>query len=89
MATKKQEPAVSKFTMDLARVVKGLMSEHGVTQKALAAAVRKSQPYISAKVNGLDAWNAYELDVIARVLDFEPALDMFEVIRIRVGAYHS
>ena len=89
MATKKQEPAVSQFTMDLARVIKGLMSEHGVTQKALAAAVGKSQPYVSAKVNGLDAWNAYELDVIARVLGFGSAFDMFEVIRIRVGAYHS
>lgn len=86
MATKKQEPAVSRFTQDLARVIKGLMSEHGVTQKTLAAAVGKSQPYVSAKVNGLDAWNVYELDVIAGVLGFQSAFDLFEVARIRIEA---
>lgn len=76
---------MSAFTQDLARIIKGLASENGVTQMQIAQAVGRSQPYISAKMNGRDTWDTYELQKVAELLGYETAFHLIEVVRVRLG----
>lgn len=60
------------------------MSEKGVTQAQIAAAVGKSQPYISAKVNGKDTWNVVELEAVAELLGFESFFRLLDTVHVRL-----
>lgn len=71
-------------TRQIARAIKGLMAEKGVTQLQIAAAIDRTQGYVSERANGLDAWDTAELELIARRLGFGDAFDlMAEVARRR------
>lgn len=48
-------------TRQIARAIKGLMAERGVTQQQIAHAIDRTQGYVSERANGLDAWNTAEL----------------------------
>lgn len=84
MVTKKENPQVTQFTRDLARVIKGLARENSVTQAQIAQAIGKSQPYVSHKMNGLDAWSTYELEKIGELLGFEHPFEIFRVAEVRL-----
>lgn len=72
-------------TRQIARAIKGLMAERGVTQQQqIAHAIDRTQGYVSERANGLDAWNTAELELIAKRLGFADAFDLLaEVTRRR------
>jgi hypothetical protein len=73
----------------IAVAIKGLMAERDVTQQELARVVgdpvrgARAQSYISTRVNGLDAWDSRELELIAVRLGFADAFDLIDEARRR------
>lgn len=70
-------------TREIARAIKGLMAERGVTQKQLAEAIERTQGYVSERVNGIDAWNTAELERVARRMGFPDAFELFAEVQKR------
>ncbi len=67
----------------IARAIKGLMAEKGVTQQQIADAIKRTQGYVSERANGLDAWNTAELEQIAKRLGFADAFDLMAAVAKR------
>lgn len=60
---------MSEFAAEVASKVRGLIAEsEGVTQEKIALAIGKSQGYVSPRINGKEAWNTRELDILAALL---------------------
>lgn len=84
MVKRDEKRPMPEATRQIARAIKGLMAERGVTQQQIANAIDRTQGYVSERANGLDAWNTAELELIAKRLGFADAFDLLaEVTRRR------
>lgn len=74
----------SAFTREVARKVRGLTAEQGVTQKIIAGALGRTQSYVSVRMQGREAWTTADLDTIAGLLGMTGAELLGELLR-RIG----
>lgn len=58
------------------RLVKNFLSESGITQKTLAAALEITQPTLSRKLTGIRTWSLDDLDQLIQI-GVPIGLDMF------------
>lgn len=72
-----------KSAVVIAHAIRGLMAERGVTQSQMAAAIGRSQGYVSERVSGVDAWNTMELEQVAGRLGFTDAFDLLAEVQKR------
>lgn len=49
------------------RLVKNFLSESGITQKTLAAALEITQPTLSRKLTGIRTWSLDDLDQLIQI----------------------
>lgn len=56
------------FTQRVARVVRGVLAEHGVTGTQVGAALSRSSGYVSERQTGLAAWTIADLEMIGKLL---------------------
>lgn len=59
--------------MRVSRNVRALMSDRGVTQQQLGAAMQLSQAAISYRLTGRTPWDVVEVDQLAGIFGVEPA----------------
>ena len=59
------------------------MAEHGITQKQVAEAIGRTQPYVSDRSRGLDAWNTSELVALAGLMGYGTPWDFFNEVTRR------
>ena len=63
---------MSTFVEDAARVIRGMLAEHNVTQTQLAEALGRAQSYVSERETGRRGWTTADMDGIARLLKVTP-----------------
>lgn len=64
-------PATS-FTLAVAALLEHLRDETGVTQEDLAAAIGKTQPYVSSRVRLELPWSSNDFDGLATLFGMDP-----------------
>lgn len=71
----------SRFTREVASVVRGLLAEHQISGARLAEALERAPSYVSERQTGHRAWTVADLEVIAELLDVDPMVLLNEVSR--------
>ena len=67
------------------RLVKNFLSESGITQKTLAAALEIAQPTLSRKLTGIRTWSLHDLDQLIQI-GVPIGLDVFGAALTEEGA---
>jgi hypothetical protein len=67
------------------RLVKNFLSESGITQKTLAAALEIAQPTLSRKLTGIRTWSLDDLDQLIQI-GVPIGLDVFGAALTEEGA---
>lgn len=67
----------------IARAIRGLLAEQGLSQTTVGKRIGRTQGYVSERVSGIDAWNTMELEQLAQMLGFRDAFDLLSMIEKR------
>lgn len=65
------QPKIGPLTAALLREIAELRRIHGVRQEDIAAAIGRTQPYVSARVNGTYPWSTVDLDRMAHLFGMD------------------
>lgn len=85
MVKKVDKREVPEFTRLVARTIKGMMAERGVTQSQVAEAIGRTQGYVSERVNGLDSWNTAEIEALAHIFGISGGMELMMEIGRRLA----
>lgn len=86
MAKQEQYPKVSEFTRRFAAALEIVMSEHGVSQSAVARSIDRTQGYVSERVRGVRSPDTDVIAGVAMVAGVQPATIVTEVMTQMRGA---
>lgn len=69
MGTPKEGNEARPFSIAFSAVLKGIMSENGISQVAVADALSRNQSYVSERVSGKRAFTTDEVDAVAQLMN--------------------
>ena len=65
MARNDEIPESTDFTKAVSAGIRRLMEQHDTTHEILAAAINRSQSYVSLRARGMRPWTTDDLDAVA------------------------
>lgn len=82
MARNDEIPESTDFTKAVSAGIRRLMEQHNTTHEILAAAIGRSQSYVSLRARSMRSWTTDDLDAVAHYYKYAGAFAMIKDIAL-------
>lgn len=84
MVRNSELPQVGRASKQIAREVRQLIDQKGISQNEIASIIDRAQSYVSLRIKGMKSWTIDELDSLAPALGYQDFFALMRAIRIRI-----